>query len=809
MKTPAIAVSLAHTCLAACAGVATISLLAACGVDRPYARWNDVAPDPKPAGVAIVPESEEGEIGHDMGPPPYEYWRITGEPVPGWDTTPGAGLGGYTDRDSPFRWQFLGPKPIEGEYWSNFNNCGGRVVGIAPHPVDPDIVYIATASGGIWKTIDGGDHWDPLTDSLPSLNHGAIALEPQDPTHVYIATGEYETGSVGDGIFKSVDSGQNWTRIATAANVGPRVSAMAISPRNPSVIHVTGSSGYFYTVNGGTNWTTVIGTSCSALKMDPSNPSIIYVARRSVGIYKTLNSGGTMQLLTGGLPTTGFDRIVMDISPSNPQVLYAAFLRGGNVVNTYKTVDGGVNWTLLSAVPNFCSAQCWYDAYIRVHPLDENRIFLGGVDPRYAVGGIMRSDNGGATWREVSQGGDGVHPDHHFLAFGANNILWEGNDGGVVKSTDGGLTWTNKNSTLAATQMYHVAVHPRFPERILAGTQDNGTPERSANQLNWPNLQTGDGGFSAYDWTNTTRRYTTYVYLTLYRWENDRERDISGPWNFDAVNFIAPFVLDPNAPATVVAGTERVWRTTNSTSDNPDWNAISTNEVAGGGTLNAVAVANGNSSIIYSGSSRGDVWVTTNATAPTPTWTDRSTGLGGGPISNISINPYGANNVFVGSYSTTGGRIFRTDNYGFTWRNVTGTLPAGAAVRALAIDYRYSPPIMYVGSGSGVYVSLDAGATWTKNDNTFPNVNVGGFDLNPVNNILTVGTYGRGVWRTPLVVPAPCIGDYNRDGGVDGADIESFFLDWQQGFPEADLNQDGGVDGGDIETFFLAWEAGC
>jgi hypothetical protein len=177
-------------------------------------------------------------------------------------------------------------------------------------------------------------------------------------------------------------------------------------------------------------------------------------------------------------------------------------------------------------------------------------------------------------------------------------------------------------------------------------------------------------------------------------------------------------------------------------------------------------------------------------------------------VSAIVVHPTLPGTAFVSSYNTTGGRIFRTDNFGANWRNVSGTLPAGVAARALAVDVAFDPPVLYVGGGSGMYISFDEGASWTKDDSTFPNVNVGSLSLDPTGRTLTVATYGRGVWRTPLATPPTCFADFNEDGGIDGADIEAFFNAWETGNSAADVNEDGGVDGSDVETFFNAWQAG-
>ncbi|MBX3383116.1 MAG: hypothetical protein KF864_06365 [Phycisphaeraceae bacterium] len=751
--------------------------------------------------IAEKPSEAQVERKMKMGPPPPGYEKIVGEPMPNW--TPDA----FGQRSTPFQWTFMGPRPISNEYWSGRANAGGRVVSIAPHPTDPDTVYIASASGGIWKTVNGGTTWTPMTDHLPILNHGFVALDPTNPNTVYAGTGEYQQSSAGDGLFRSLDAGVTWNRIATTSQVGSQCSGIAISHANPQVIHVTSSAGYHRSTNGGTNWSTLINSNCSALLMHPTNANIVYIARRGTGIYRSTTGGGSLVLLSGGLPTSGFDRIVMDISRSNPQVLYAAFISGSNLQGLYKTINGGDTWTQLTNTPNYCQPQCWYDVFVGVDPANENIVFCGGVDPRYATAGVLRSTNGGDSWVEVSNaGGTQLHPDHHAIAWGPTGIIWEANDGGIYKSTNGGNSWINLNATLAASQMYHVTVHPNSPTRILAGTQDNGTPERTSESFTWPQLQTGDGGYSVFDFTNFTRRYTTYVYLAIYRWNNTNSSNITGPWSGDRVAWIAPLVGDPNSSTTLYGGTQRIWRTTNATSSSVSWSAITPNDLAGAGTFNIIAVAQGNSNIIYTGNTRGLLYVTTDA----QNWDQRNSGFANNTnITGIVIHPSNHGTAYAAQSSSSGSRIFRTDTFGQTWTAKGSNLPSGVSPRCLAVDYAFNPPVMYVGSGAGIYVSLDDGQSWIKNDSTFPNVNVSSLHIDPVNRALTVGTYGRGVWRTPLVTPPPCVADFNGDGGVDGADVEAFFLAWEVAQPQADINEDGGVDGGDVEAFFLAWELGC
>ncbi len=754
-------------------------------------------PEVKPAGVKIV--REEGEW--EAGPPPYGYIRITGEPVVDWSPITTAG--------TFMTWNFVGPKPMSSEYWSGNTNAGGRVQDIAPHPTNANICYIATASGGVWKTTDGGTNWSPMTDDLSTLNGGAIAIDPSNPNTVYIGTGGYVSGSNGDGIFRSTDAGVSWNRIATTAQVGTKVSKIIIHPTNSNIIHATSISGCYRSTDGGVTWSSRIASaSFSSMAINPTTPNTIYAARSGTGIYRSLDGGTTYTLLSGtGLPASGFSYISITLCTSSPQVLYAAFVNGGSLQGLYKTIDGGTTWIQKTATPNFPSPQGSYNCYVAVDPANPDIAYAGGVDSRYAVAGITKTTNGGDSWAEILTGN--VHPDHHVMAFGPGPTIWEGNDGGVYKSTNGGTTWSNLNSTLGAAQIYNIVVHPTSLERMMGGTQDNGTPERTSNSLTWPQLQVGDGGFSVFDGTNTTRRYTTYVYLDITRWNNSTGTDITGGWASDPVNFIAPLVGDPNSSTTLLGGTNRIWRTTNSATSPPTWTAISPTTVGGingsggSGTINAIAVAPGAPNTIYCGNTVGNVYVTTNAS----TWTNRSTGLPAGQVSDIEIHPTNPGTAFVTYYNTTGNRVFKTTNFGVSWTNMTGTLPTNLAARAIAIDWTTRIPTMYVGVGSGIYTSFNGGTTWIRDDISLPNVIVGDLKLHAPNRTIVAGTYGRGAWRASL--PPNCPADFNGDAVSDFFDYLDFVDAFSANLASADYNLDGTIDFFDYLDFVDAFSAGC
>ncbi|MBX3365162.1 MAG: hypothetical protein KF866_10380 [Phycisphaeraceae bacterium] len=717
------------------------------------------------------------------GPPPPGYRRIVGEPVPDWHW-------GMAHPESTCRvsWRFLGPRPITGEAWSGNSNASGRVVSIAPHPTDPATVYIASASGGIWKTTNTGALWTPMTDELSILNHGVVTLDPQNPEVVYAGTGEYTTGSTGDGVFRSLDGGATWTRIATTSQVGNNCSGLIVSPTNSNVIHVTSSAGYTHSNDGGITWSRRFNGNVSSLAVNPISPNIVYIGVHGNGIYRSTDGGTTFSQLSGGLPTSGLRRIVLAICESQPQVLYAAIINSsGGLLGFYRTGDSGNTWVERTSTPNFPSPQGWYDVFVGVDPTNPNLVLCGGVDPRYAPAGVIRSTNAGNTWTEISNSGGQLHPDHHAIAWGPTGILWVANDGGVWRSNSRqGGGWINCNATLAVTQNYNVAVSPFNSNRLMMGTQDNGNIERQTDSYAWPQLLGGDGGFLAYDFDTQSRQYLCYVYLSVYRFVNGvNNGNISGPWSNDSRAFIAPLVMDPNNARSLLGGTNRIWRTLNAATGSPTWTAISTNTVGGGGVMTAIAVAMGASDTIYTGNSRGTIYVTTNAS----NWSQRISGLpgsGAGAVSDIFIDPTNPATAYCTIERTGGTRVFRTTNYGVQWVSVTGNLPGGVVPRALEVDWRFDPPHLYVGSGSGVWQSCDGGATWVKDGDDLPNVNVGDLAIDRARNTITVATYGRGAWRADL--PNPCPADLSGssdpnsplygmpDGVVDSADF-FFFLD--------------------------------
>ncbi len=747
--------------------------------------------------VSIACEHPRKRAGY--GPPPYKYWRIIGGAVP----KEGFALENSQDAPGPMSWIFVGPRPVTSEYWSGNADAGGRVASIACHPTNAAIVYIGTASGGIWKTTNSGTNWTPLTDAMPTLNSGAVRIDRNFPETVYAGTGEYVSGSQGDGLYRSLNGGATWAPIATVSNVGYDCSGLEIisgsNASMPAAIHLTGSSGYRRSTNGGVTWTSGgFFAGVSSLAVDRTNPQVVYIAKQSDGIYKSTNGGTSFTLLTGGLPTTGIRRIVLAMAPSASSTLYAAIVNtSGGLEGFYKTTDAGVTWTKLTSTPDFPKPQGSWDLSIGIDPTNANHLYCGGVSPVYQVAGVIESTDSGASWTEISASGGQIHPDQQCIAFDANNVPWFGCDGGIWRRSSG--QWVNCNATLCAIQNYTISQHPNDPNRMMAGTQDNGANGTSTGSIAWEQIQAGDGGFGVYNAANFSTLYTTYVYLSIYRMVNTTQTNITGPWSGDTREWISPLVADANAANSLLGGTNRLWKNTAAMTTS-NWTAISDTTVADGGTVTAISTVLGVANVIWVGNSKGGVWRTIDNGA---TWVRIRTN-DNVRITTICSRPNSANEVFISRDAWTGARVLRTTNAS-TWTDVTGSLPSSIRGKTLAVDWGRSVPTMYLGAGAGIYASFTLGASWVKNGTDLPNVNIGQLEIDATRRTIIAGTYGRGAWRSSMPLPA----DIDADGQVGGADLSTLLAGWGTcstgGLCPADINMSGSVDGADLTTLLSAW----
>ncbi len=690
---------------------------------------------------------------------------------------------------SAVTWQAIGPDDI-----------GGRIRSIAVDPNDANTVYCGSVGGGVWKSTNAGGSWFPTGDGADNLVIGCIAIDPNNPNIIYAGTGEgyfnYDALR-GAGILKSTDAGASWVLLTTfsgtpGGGVPDYINDIYIRSDNSSLLWAATNSGLFRSTNAGGGWSFAIGLNvtartnrCTQIVGDSSNPATFYVAFGNFskdGIYKTTNGGTNFTRLQGGFPQYGFFRISMGISRGNPSVLYAVLTDSATygTHSVQKTTDGGASWAAVTTPMDgqlggtHLGSQGWYNSVVAVHPTDFNTVYVGGINS-------FRSTNGGSTWTQMTNGYPSplqfMHVDQHAMAFDPVDpkIMYFGNDGGMYKTADGGAAtpvFQKINSGLAVTQFYSGAAHPSA-EIFYGGTQDNGTVRSMAPPL-WTETLPGDGGVTYVDFNNPLTVYTEYVYLNFQKSVN-----AGVSWNkmmtgipttapnssgtTDRAGFIAPFTMDPSDPQTIIAGTYRVYRTTNGASN---WTAISADLTgqpggAGGvGSLNSVisalTIARSDPGMMYAGTT-GDpdtasrIWVTTNTGG---SWTNvTKSPLPDRAVTSIAVdpgNPLRAYAAFSGYNANTPGfpgHLFRTISRGVSWTNVSGNLP-DVPVNVVVLDTLKPTLHIIVGTDLGVFESTNGGTTWTEQNTGLAKVSVTDLDLRP-DGVLVAATHGRGMFRTP------------------------------------------------------------
>lgn len=664
-------------------------------------------------------------------------------------------------------WTLIGPRPTDdGTTYST----AGRVNAIAIDPRSANVVYIGTAEGGVWKTVDGGLNWTPLTDNQASLANGAIALDPTNPDIVYVGTGE-ENFAVdsyyGAGFLKSQDGGQSWTNI-----IGPflrdKISAVAVQPSNGQVLLASSSAGVWRSADAAQTWTRVIASTkggpvpATSVLFDPGNNNTAYAAVGSIfgntsnGVYKSTDSGVTWTRLTGSgaaaLPTRSVGRIELAIAPSSTNILFASIhnTSDDSLLGIWKTVDGGQTWNQLPIGPALTAAwgaQLWYDNTIRVSPKDPNIVWAGAL-------GLYRSLDGGATFKALSfvgQDGVEIHVDQHQIAFTPDGTkLYIANDGGIYSTTGIGAAlpvWTTLNRTLAITQFYPgLSADPANPALLFGGTQDNGT-QRYTGSANWQGVTCGDGGYTALYTAFAGTAFAACQNIEILRTDDGGSHWVEATYGIDQGDnsaFIAPMVSDPSNGQLVYFGTYRVWQ---SRDGSGKYVPISPDLGANSGVLSTLAVAPSDSNTIYAGTDTGLAWVTRNAGA---SWQKIVSGLPVAALTHITVDPLDPTTAFAAFSGFNLRHLWKTSNAGGSWTDISGNLP-DLPVNDLVIDPDV-PGSLYVATDAGVMASADGGGTWNTLGAGLPRVVVLSLSLQRKARLLRAATHGRSVWEISVLL---------------------------------------------------------
>ncbi|MDQ1266342.1 MAG: hypothetical protein QG635_1494, partial [Bacteroidota bacterium] len=407
-------------------------------------------------------------------------------------------------------WVNLGPTSSPGGY-----SGLGRLNVVRENPSNSNIIWVGSASGGLWKSTNGGSTWSTNTDELASIGITDIVFDPNNSNIMYIATGDGDAGDTYSiGLLKSTDGGQTWNTTGLTSNTYQNIliSRVLIHPTNSNIILACGNLGIYKSSDAGINWFQASTPTFKDMEFKPNNPNIIYASGTS--IYRSTNTGDSWTQLTNGLPTSGIQRIALSVTPANNNYVYALMSNSSSgFLGLYRSTDGGDSWASRSTTPNIlgwqqdgsdAGGQGWYDLCIASNQTNAEEIYSGGVN-------IWKSTNGGTNWTPASDWTSSVHADHHDLWFvPGTNRLYSGNDGGIYRTTNGGTNWTWLGSGLITTQFYRLGLSSTNSNLIIAGSQDNGT--KLKNGSNWSDVIGGDGMEAIIDHSNANIMYGELYY---------------------------------------------------------------------------------------------------------------------------------------------------------------------------------------------------------------------------------------------------------------------------------------------------------
>ncbi|HYH09559.1 MAG TPA: hypothetical protein VEK11_21100 [Thermoanaerobaculia bacterium] len=680
-------------------------------------------------------------------------------------------------------------------------SMSGRVAAVDVVESNTDVVYVGAATGGVWKSVDGGFNFAPIFDDQPVAAVGALAIFQPSPDIVWVGTGEgnpRNSMSVGNGIYKSLDGGRTWQHLGLEKT--ERIHRIVLHPRDPNVAWVAAMGqawgqnadrGVFKTTDGGRTWTKVLfvndRTGAADLVVDPSNPNKLFAAmweyRRwpwffnsggpGSGLHVTHDGGATWKRMTeeDGMPKGTLGRIGIAIARSNPNVVYALVEAEKSAL--LRSDDGGRKWAAVNTEHDIANRPFYY-AQIAVDPQDPNRVY--NIHSLVSV-----SNDGGRTFKVLVPFAK-VHPDYHAMWIDPNDPshIYTGNDGGIAESHDRGQSWRFV-TTLPLAQYYHIALDDERPYNVYGGMQDNGswkgpnTTWETAGIRNWDWQEVGFGdGFATMPIPGdpmTGYAMSQEGYLVRWNLRTGERKDIRPPHPEGGAlrfNWNAAIAIDPFEPNTVYYGSQFVHKSTNRgdswttispdlTSNRKEWQ----NQGRSGGltldvtgaenftTILTIAPSPIERGVIWTGTDDGRVHVTRDGGT---TWTSVEANLKGVPantwIPEIKASRHNAGTAFIvlddHRRSNWTPYVYRTTDYGKTWTSLATKDVQGYA---LAIEQDpVDPELLFLGTEFGLWTSTDAGRSWMKWKHGFPTVSVMGLAVHPREHDLVIGTHGRAAY---------------------------------------------------------------
>jgi hypothetical protein len=666
------------------------------------------------------------------------------------------------------------------------DNVGGRTRAILVDKTNPNNVFAGSVGGGLWRLNNvnaATPYWTQVNDFFNNLAVSCIAQNPITTTEMYFGTGEgfYNSdGLRGLGIWKSTNSGTNWTQLASTNNNGDFyfVNKIVVT-KTGTLLAATGvgyaegwsgNGGIMRSIDGGLTWTRTFSSSTHDLELAANGH--IYAASTSIGMYKSTDDGENWLLQTGGLPTVDFERIEIATAPSDANVAYAVYDFGNNDQRIYKTMDGGANWILktspvVNGFESMAGEQGWYDLIAAVDPNNPNRIYVGGI-------GIFLSNDGGDKWAHIGGHYTGyinkIHPDQHAIVFqeGSSSVIYFGNDGGIYKTTNGEVALpTTKaiNKGYNVTQYYAAALHPNPGSNyFLAGAQDNGTQKYQVWGINTTTEATGgDGTYCHIDQDNPKIQITSYQNNEI-----NVSKDSGSTWTYIGVGggfFINP--TDYSDSANVLYGPygKGVFFYVTEVGTNNNFYTQSVTEF-NNTTPTAVKVSPNLANRVYFALKDGQIVRIDDANA-----SNRIITVLGKPatvsgwVSSIEVKE-GDENHMIMTFSNYGVEsVWSSTDGGLNWISVEGNLP-NMPIRCAIFAPDGSGKVL-LGTELGVWINdnplIALGTMWSPINSGLPNVRV---DMllkrkSAANSDMLVmaATHGRGVYSTNSFFTPPALID--------------------------------------------------
>lgn len=681
----------------------------------------------------------------------------------------------------------------------------GRITALDAVPGEILTIYVGSASGGVWKSADGGTTFKPVFDRH-TQSIGALRVDPSDPKTIWVGTGEScvrNSVSIGDGVYRSKDGGETWQHMGLSAS--ERIAAILVHPKDSQTVYVcaagplwSGGSerGVFKSTDGGASWRKVLyvndSTGCSDLAMDPQEPRILYAGmwqfRRGPdfftsggpgsGLYKSVDGGETWRELARGLPTGEKGRIAVAVAPSRPSVVYVLVEAAKTAL--YRSEDLGESFAEVNSSPTVATRP-FYFAHLTVDPTDHNTVYKPGL-------ALAVSGDGGRSFSSPLYNRGRVHPDLHAVWVNPRNRnqVLVGTDGGVYISEDRARSFRFVRS-LPVSQFYHVAADLEHPYNVYGGLQDNGTwkgPSRSPGGVrnrDWVNLGYGDG-FWAFPDPHDSR----YVYLEsqggkLLRVDSvlGEKKDIQpypgageGELRF---NWSTPVHLSPNQPGTLYVGAQYLFR---SRDRGESWERISpdltTNDPQrqrqkqSGGLTRDNTTAENNTTIYTISEAPGEpevIWVGTDDGLLQLTrdggrsWTNLTSRLPGVPngtwVSSVTASRHRRGRAYVTFDGHRSGDfrpyVFRTDDYGASWVSLVN--PGIEGYAWVIKEDTVAPDLLFLGTEFGLFISVDGGQSWARFAGGLPRVAVHDLFVHPREGDLIIATHGRGIFILDDLTP--------------------------------------------------------